>query len=118
MRTLLLAAGLALAGAAQAQARLGSAPDDGAMCRSFCDADANKCRKEAAQDASVEADPLVEVRSAPRADKDDGSAQRYDQAVKAAARDRYARSQQCGGTRLACRQRCAAPAAAPASAAR
>ena len=118
MKTLWIVAGLLLAGLAQAQGRLGTAPDDGAMCRSFCDADASKCRKEAAEDASVEADPLVEVRSAQRADKDDGSAQKYDQAVKAADKDRYTRSRRCNETRMACRQKCTAPAAAAASAAR
>lgn len=116
MKALLLAACLALAGAAQAQPRLGTAPDDGALCRSFCDADANRCRKDAASDAAVEADPLVEVRGAQRADRDDGSAQKYEQAVKAAGKDRDTRSRQCGDTRMACRQKCTAAAGAASSA--
>jgi len=88
---LVAAAALLLLGSAWAQG--GGAGDTGAMCRSFCDADAGKCRKDAAFDASVEADPLVDFR--PRADK-----------------DRFKRSQQCSQARLACRQKCVAPAAA------
>ena len=111
MRNWLLAATAAvLAGAAGAQGV--SAPDDGAVCRSFCDADAGKCRKDAAFDASVEADPLVDFR--PRADKDDFSSEKYDQAQRAADNGRFKRSQKCSETRLACRRKCAAPAAASA----
>ena len=111
MRACLVALAAALlAGAAGAQG--GSAPDDGAVCRSFCDADAGKCRKDAAFDASVEADPLVDFR--PRADKDDFSSEKYDQAQRAADKGRLKRSQKCSETRMACRQRCAAPAAASA----
>ena len=111
MRACLVAAAALLAGAAWAQG--GSAPDNCAMCRSFCDADAGKRRKDAAFDASVEADPLVDFR--PRADKDDFSTEKYDQAQRAADKDRFKRSQKCSETRLACRQKCAAPAAAAAS---
>ena len=108
-----VAAALLLAGAAWAQG--GSAIETGAMCRSFCDADAGKCRKDAAFDASVEADPLVDFR--PRADKDDFSSQKYDQAQRAADKDRFKRSQKCSEARLACRQKCVAPAAVDAASA-
>ena len=114
MRAWLVAAAALLAGAASAQG--GSAPDEGAVCRSFCDADAGKCRKDAAFDASVEADPLVDFR--PRADKDDFSSEKLEQAQRSADKDRFKRSQICSETRLACRQRCAAAATAPASTAR
>ena len=105
---LLAAAALLLGGSAWAQGA--SAADTGAMCRSFCDADAGRCRKDAAFDASVEADPLVDFRL--RADKDDFSSQKLDQAQRAADKDRFKRSQQCSEARLACRQKCVAPAAA------
>ena len=111
LRTALLAAAALLCGAAGAQG--GDAPDGGAMCRSFCDADAGKCRRDAAFDASVEADPLVDFR--PRADKDDFSSEKYDQAQRAADKGRFERSRKCSETRMACRQKCAAPAASAAS---
>jgi len=111
VRAVLVAAAALLCGAAGAQG--GGAPDTGAMCRSFCDADAGKCRKDAAFDASVEADPLVDFR--PRADKDDFSTEKYDQAQRAAGKDRLRNSRQCSETRLACRQKCAAPVASAAS---
>lgn len=109
---LVAAAALLLAGAAWAQG--GSAPDTGAMCRSFCDADAGKCRKDAAFDASVEADPLVDF--TPRADKDDFRGEKHDQAQKAADKGRLERSRKCSETRMACRQKCVAAAAASAEA--
>jgi len=108
MRAALFALATLLCGAAWAQG--GTPADTGAVCRSFCDADAGRCRKDAAFDASVEADPLVDFR--PRADKDDYSSEKYDQARRAADKDRFTRSQKCGATRLACRQKCMAPPAA------
>ena len=115
----LLALVLAAAGLAcdLASAQGGPARDDGAMCRSFCDADAKACRKDAAADASNEVDPLLDFRG-PRADKDDFTMEKRDQALRAADRDRFSGSQKCGDARLACRQRCAGPAAASASAPR
>ena len=96
----------------------GGTTDGGAMCRSFCDADAKACRKDAAEDASNEVDPLLDFRG-PRADKNDFTVEKREQALRSADRDRFSRSQQCSQTRLACRQRCApAPAALAASAAR
>lgn len=86
--------------------------DAGGVCRSFCDADATKCRKAAAYDAATSVDPLLDFRG-PRADKDDFSVEKHDQAVRSADRDRFNLSQRCSDTRLACRQRCApAPVAA------
>jgi len=108
MRAALFALATLLCGAAWAQG--GTPADTGAVCRSFCDADAGRCRKDAAFDASVEADPLVDFR--PRADKDDFSSEKYDQAQRAADKDRFTRSQKCSATRLACRQKCVAPPAA------
>jgi len=111
VRAASFAAAALLCGAAWAQG--GGAPDTGAMCRSFCDADAGKCRHDAAFDASVEADPLVDFR--PRADKDDFSSEKYDQAQRAADKGRFQRSRKCSETRMACRQKCGAPAASAAS---
>jgi len=100
---------------AQARAQGGVASDGGAMCRSFCDADAKACRQDAAEGASNEVDPLLDFRG-PRADKDDFTVEKRQQAQRSADRDRLSGSQKCGDARLACRQRCAAPvAAAPAS---
>jgi hypothetical protein len=112
---LILAAAALACGPAAAQG--GTAPDTGAMCRSFCDADATMCRKESATGASREVDPLLDFRG-PRADKDDFTVEKHQGAVRSADRDRLSGSQKCGDARLACRQRCAAPAVASASAAR
>ena len=112
MRASLIAAAALLCGSAVAQPA--PAQDGGAMCRSFCDADANKCRRDAQFDASVEADPLVDFHG-PRADKDDFSAQKYQQAVRSADKDRFAQSQKCSEARMVCRQKCSVPAATAAS---
>ncbi len=116
MRGLLIAAAALLCGTAWAQG--GTPADTGAMCRSFCDADANACRKDVAFRASSEADPLVALPQQQRADKDDMSEQRQrEQAQRSADKDRYAGTQGCAQTRLACRQKCDAPAAAAAASA-
>ena len=114
MRACLIAVAALICGAA-ACAQGGTPADTGAMCRSFYDADTGKCRRQAQFDASNEADPLVDVHAPPRADKDDLSSEKYDQAVRAARRDRFTQSQKCSAARLSCRQACAAPAPAPAA---
>ena len=114
MRAPFIVALALLGGAAFAQG--GTAADNGAMCRSFCDADAKTCRKDATDDASNEVDPLLDFRG-PRADKDDFTLEKHEQAVRAAGHDRFTASQKCSQARMACHQRCApaAPAAASAS---
>ena len=109
MKALLIAAGVLLAGAACAQ-------DAGSICRSFCDADAKACRRDVAENASNEVDPLIDFRG-PRADKDDFTNEKHDQAVRSADRDRLAGSRKCGDTRMACRQKCVASAPAVAASA-
>ena len=102
---LLAALAALLCGAASAQ-------DAGALCRSFCDADAHECRAGTAHpDAWSAADTLLHLRGSPTASPD-----KHDQARSDADKDRSTRSQQCGDARQVCRQKCTAPAAAPAAA--
>ena len=116
MRNLLIAAAALLCGAAWAQG--GTAADPGAMCRSFCDADAKACRRDVAFRASNEVDPLLMLPPAQRADRDDMSEQRQrEQAQASADKDRYAGTQGCAHTLMACRQKCNAQAAAAAASA-
>jgi hypothetical protein len=104
MRALLIAAAVLLCGTASAQ-------DAGAVCRSFCDADARECREPARSAGWVAADALIHLHGSASVAPD-----KHEQAADDADRDRRAHSQQCGDARLACRQKCSARAAAPAAA--
>ena len=111
MKALVATALAMLAGAVSAQ-------DVGAMCRSFCDADASHCRKDAQEAAAAATTPAFGIFTAqsPSASYD-FTPERHEQVLLGAERDRRARSRQCGETRLACRQKCVAPSPASASAA-
>ena len=104
MRALLIAAAVLLCGTASAQ-------DAGAVCRSFCDADARQCREPARSAGWVAADALIHLHGSASVAPD-----KHEQAADDADRDRRAHSQQCGDARQACRQKCGAPSAAAASA--
>ena len=112
MKALLVAAAALLGGAAFAQGP--AARDDGAVCRSFCDADATQCRKGVQRQAALDEIPSVDIQSVQRADRDDLSAQKLDQVQRAIDKDRFAGTRHCGDARLACRQECGAPRAAAA----
>ena len=97
---------LLLCGAAAAQ-------DSGTLCRSFCDADANTCRKSAEHDAWVQrAEPPADL-APPDPWNAAARSERIDRAVD---KDKTAHSLQCSDTRQACRQKCVASAAPAASA--
>ncbi len=114
----LVCAALLLAGHALAQDAAGGG--DGAMCRGFCDADAKRCRADAKDLGAHEAAPLdpndFNVHAHPQAPHDDFSNEKQRAVERAADQDRFAASQTCTAARRACVQRCAAPAAASASA--
>ncbi len=108
MKALFIAGALALlCGAAGAQ-------DAGTLCRSFCDADATKCRKAVEHDAWVQhAEPPSDL-----APPDPWNATESSERVaRAIDKDKTAHSLQCSDTRQACRQKCVAPVAAPAASA-
>ena len=87
MRALLVAPAALLCGPAWAQDT--APPDSGAVCRRFCDAGAaaTRCRKDAAFEANVEADPLVDLRT-PRPFEDDFTAGKRDAANRSAEKSR------------------------------
>ena len=107
MKALLALIALLMCGTAAAQ-------DSGALCRSFCDADAAKCRQSADHDAWVQhAEPPRDL-----APPDPwNAAGRNEKVARAIDKDTAAHSLQCSDTRQACRQKCAAPVAAPAASA-
>ena len=104
MKAFVLTLAALLCGAASAQ-------DAGALCRSFCDADAKQCRDGTHPDAWAAADALLHLRGSPSASPD-----KHEQALSDADGERTAHLQQCGKTRQTCRQECAAPAVAPVAA--
>ncbi len=101
MKAVLALIALLIGGAAAAQ-------DSGALCRSFCDADANKCRKSVEHDAWVQqVEPPIDL-----APPDPwNAAERNDRVARAIDKDKTAHSLLCSDTRQACRQKCVAPAA-------
>jgi len=116
MRACLIALAALLAGAACAQ---GNPPDAGAMCRSFCDADAKACRAAAAdriEDARYGRWPLITNQGAPSGSYD-FTAEKREQAERSDNRERAALSQHCSDQRFSCRRQCA-PASPAASAPR
>jgi hypothetical protein len=117
MKACLIAFAALLCGAAWGQG--GTPADPGAICRSFCDADANQCRKSAA--ASVDNArhgglPMIMGQSVP-SDSYDFTGEKRQQADRSDDRDRAALSQHCSDQRFDCRRKCT-PAPAAASAAR
>jgi hypothetical protein len=105
MKGLLVAAGLLLAGAASAQ-------DSGAMCRSFCDADAKQCREGDHPVAWGVADTLLHLHGSPSVSPD-----KHEQAADDNHKEHLAQEHQCGDARQACRRKCTAPVAASAASA-
>jgi hypothetical protein len=106
MRACLIALAALLAGAACAQ---GTPPDAGAMCRSFCDADAKECRKAAAEkieDARHGELPMIMSQSSP-SDSYDFTAEKREQAERSDHRERASLSQHCSDQRFSCRRLCA-----------
>ena len=116
MKALLIAVAALLGGAAWAQ---GGTPSDGAICRSFCDADARQCRKDAAEkieDGRNGNLPMIIGQRVP-SDSYDFTAEKRAQADQSDHRERATLSQRCSDQRFSCRRQCA-PAAPAASAAR
>lgn len=107
-RTALILAAALLAGAASAQ-------DVGAVCRSFCDVDAKQCRKDSDQAITSERHPFFPLVTpgVPGAYGSwDFGNEKAALADKRESDERYKGSQACSEARQACRQKCAAPAAA------
>lgn len=111
----------ALALAAALAAGHAGAQDAGALCRSFCDADAKTCRAEAKDRAEVEVSPLdpndFNVHAHPQPPRDDFSDEKKRTAVQAADKDRFTASQKCTAAKMQCVQHCGAPTAPPAASA-
>ena len=113
MKALLVAAAALLGGAAFAQGP--AARDDGAVCRSFCDVDAKQCRKTSDQEVDKEHHPWLPLVTpgVPGAYGSwDFGNEKAVLADKRETDERFKGSQACGDARQACRQKCAAPAAA------
>jgi hypothetical protein len=89
MKALLAVAVALLCGAAAAQ-------DAGAMCRSFCDADARQCREPVRSAGWVAADALIHLHGSASVAPD-----KHEQAADDVDRDRRAHSQQCADARHA-----------------
>ena len=92
-----------------------SAQDDGAVCRSFCDVDAKQCRKTSDQEVDKEHHPWLPLVTpgVPGAYGSwDFGNEKAVLADKRETDERFKGSQACGDARQACRQKCAAPAAA------
>ena len=107
MKSCLIALAALLGGAAWAQG--GTPADGGAMCRSFCDADARQCRKDAAErvdDARHGELPMIVTQSTP-SDSYDFTAEKRALADRSDKRDLATLSQHCGDQRLNCRRQCA-----------
>ena len=108
-RLALVVAALALVcGAAVAQ-------DGAAVCRSFCDVDAKRCHKESDQDISNEHHPFIPLVTpgVPGAYGSwDFGNEKAELAAKRESDERFKGAQACSEARQACRQKCAAPAAA------
>jgi len=101
---------------------LAQAQDNGAaICHGFCDADAKQCRADAKDLAENEVSPLdpndFNIHAHPQPPHDDFSSEKQHAVEHAADKDRFAASQKCTATRMACVQRCAAPVTAPAASA-
>jgi len=114
MKTWLIALAALLGGTAWAQG--GTPADAGAMCRSFCDADAKQCRAAAAEkidDARHGNLPTLIGQSTP-SDSYDFTAEKRAQADRSDSRERAALSQRCSDQRFSCRRQCG-PAATSAS---
>ena len=109
-----LAAALGLAAMLAVTAAV--AQDSGAMCRSFCDAEAKECRQDAREKASAETDPLIDTDFG-HPFRDDFSTEKKQAATTKSESDRRGRALQCSTTRLACVQRCRAAPPAGAEAA-
>ena len=114
----LLAIAALACGAAAAQ---GGAPaDGGAVCRSFCDADAQTCRKDADRRVDEEHRVLLPLLSGgvggAYGGSYDFSAEKRELADKRESEERFQASRTCGQARQACRQKCT-PAPAPAASA-
>ena len=111
-----------LAGTVAMPAGQALAQDSGAtVCRNFCDTDAKQCRMDAKDRAEAEASPFdpndFSIHSHPQPPRDDFSDEKKLAVRHAADRDRFAASQKCTATRMACVQRCAAPVQASAASA-
>ncbi len=95
-----------------------SAQDSGAVCRSFCDVDAKKCRKDSDRDVSNEHHPWLPLGRpggpAPTGSWDFGN-EKAALADKRESDERFKGAQACSEARQACRQKCAAPVAAASS---
>ena len=114
MKAWLIALAAALGCAAWAQG--GTPPDAGAMCRSFCDADAKQCRAAAAEkieDGRNGNLPMIIGQRVP-SDSYDFTAEKRAQADRSDDRERATLSQRCSDQRFSCRRQCG-PAATSAS---
>ena len=113
-----MAARLALFVAAALFCGAASAQDGGAVCRSFCDVDAKKCRKDADQEVSNEHHPWLGL-APPGGPAATGSwdfgNEKAALADKRESDERFKGSQACSEARQTCRQKCAAPSAAASS---
>jgi hypothetical protein len=93
-------------GAAVAQG--GSAPDAGAVCRGFCDVDAQQCRKDA--DLQVDREHHLLLPVGPTGGGPSGSydfsAEKRELAGRREDDERSKGSRACGDARQACRQKC------------
>lgn len=119
MKALAIALVLAAGGfaAGQVLAQGDSAADGGAVCRSFCDVDSQKCRKES--DRKIDEEHHVLLPVVPAGGGYGGSydfaAEKRELASRREGDERLQGSRACAEARQACRQKCVAPVAAPAA---
>ena len=106
---------LALAIAAALLCGAASSQDGGSVCRSFCDVDAKKCRKDADQEVSNEHHPWLPL-ATPGGPVSTGSwdfgNEKAALADKRESDERFKGSQACSEARQTCRQKCAPPSSA------
>lgn len=110
-----MAARLALFVSAALLCGAASAQDSGAVCRSFCDVDAKQCRQDSDAEVSKEHNPwlpLVSTGGQHATGSWDFGNEKAALADKRESDERFKGAQACSEARQACRQKCAAPAAA------
>jgi len=97
-----------------------AAQDGAAVCRSFCDVDAKKCRQESDQDVRKEHSPWLPLTAGGRAAATgswDFGNEKSELDARRADDERFKGSQACSQARQACRQKCVPPPAAAAASA-